>query len=116
MNIDDFLNKLKTNPEAIDFKETMAVIDNNYEFSPTSFMNGALYNEAGENNGSCKLFAFAQLHRLSEQETLACFGAYYRDDVLKKPDADNHQNIRNFMQKGWAGIKMAGNALRSKSP
>ena len=116
MDIEDFINKLKNSPQAIDFKETMAVIDDNYEFTPTSFMNGALYNEAGENNGSCKLFAFAQLHNLSEQETLASFGAYYRDDVLKNPDADNHQNIRNFMQKGWSGIKMAGEALSSKSP
>ncbi len=111
MKLSDYLNKLKNTPESIDFKETMAVIDANYEFSPTSFMNGTLYNEAGENNGSCKLFAFARLQGLTEQETLACFGAYYRDDVLKKPDATNHPNIRNFMKNGWEGIKMAGEAL-----
>ena len=116
MSIENFIEQLRNTPESIEFNDTMSVIDEYYTFSPTSFINGTTYNEAGENNGSCKLFAFAQLQKLSEQETLACFGAYYRDDVLKNPEADNHQNIRNFMQKGWSGIKMAGEALSNKSP
>jgi hypothetical protein len=114
MNKNAFLQQLKTQPESIAFTDTIAVIDANYNFTPTAFKNGELQNEAGQNNGSCKLFAFAQLQNLTPQESLACFGAYYRDDVLKHPDATDHQNIRNFMKHGWNGIKYQGNALQAK--
>jgi len=57
------------------------------------------------------LFSFAKLQGLTEEQTLACFGIYYRDDVLKNPDADNHQNIRNFIKTGWAGIEFDDLAL-----
>ncbi len=105
MNIDVFLNKLNNNPESVTFDDTMAVISASYEFTPASFTNGAVNNEAGQNSGSCKLFAFALLNQLSEEQTLACFGAYYRDDVLKNPDGTDHQNIRNFIKHGWSGVK-----------
>ena len=104
MTLNTFLQTLNTRPETIAFSDTMAVIDATYHFSPTSFKNGALLNNADQNNGSCKLFAFAKLQDLTEQQTLACFGHYYRDDVLQNPAGDDHQNIRNFMQTGWAGI------------
>ncbi len=112
MTEDEFLNKLRNAPESIDFNELMAVIDEHYEFSNTAFSNGVLKNKAGENSGSCKLFAFAAQHNLTQQETLACFGAYYREDVLENPESDNHQNIRNFMQTGWIGIEFSGEVLR----
>ncbi len=109
-----FLQKLKSQPDTIAFTDTIAFIEANYDFTPTAFKNGELMNEAGQNNGSCKLFAFAQLQNLTPQETLACFGAYYRDDVLKHPEATDHQNIRNFIKHGWNGIKYDGNALKAK--
>ncbi|MDX8378882.1 MAG: HopJ type III effector protein [Gallionella sp.] len=37
------------------------------------------------NFGSCKLFSFAQLNGFLQQQTRFCFGAYYRDEVLKHP-------------------------------
>jgi hypothetical protein len=73
-----------------------------------------LLNDAGKNNGSCKLFSFARLNKLSPQQTLHCFGAYYRDDVLKHPEGTDHQNIRNFIKTGWAGIEFSGSALTPK--
>jgi len=111
MTVDAFLNKLKTSPDEIDFNELMTLLDSHYQFKETAFDNGDLHNKAGENSGSCKLFSFAQLHGLNETETLACFGAYYREDVLQNPESDNHQNIRNFMKTGWAGVKFHGEAL-----
>lgn len=104
MNIDDFLAKLSQNPEQIEFSDTMTVIDENYIFTPTMFTNGDIVNEKNQNNGSCKVFAFGQLNSLSKQQTLACFGSYYRNDVLGNPDGDDHQNIRHFMKTGWQGI------------
>ncbi len=112
MQLDTFLSKLQQQPEQIEFIDTMAVINATYQFTPTEFSNGSLNNNADQNNGSCKIFAFGLLNDLSEQQTLACFGTYYRDDVLKNPDGDDHQNIRNFMQTGWQGINFKGQPLK----
>lgn len=108
------LNQLKTSPETIDFKEVIAYIDEHYDFTPTKFTNGNTINEANENNGSCKIFSFAQLNKLSDEESLYLFGDFYRNDVLQNPDGNDHQNIRNFMQSGWDGISFEGAALRKK--
>ena len=114
MNIDSFLEKLNNTPHEITFAETIAVIEDNYNFAPTAFENGLLHNAAGENSGSCKIFAFGELQKLSETATLSCFGAYYREEVLGDPDGSNHQNIRNFMKSGWDEIAFYGEALTSK--
>ncbi len=114
MIVEEFLKKLNNTPEETDFNELMAVIDTQYEFSGTAFDNGDLHNNAGENSGSCKLFSFAKLHQLNEVQTLACFGEYYRNDVLQNPKSDNHQNIRNFMKTGWSGISFVGDSLKAK--
>ena len=114
MNTTSFLEKLKSTPEAVSFAETIAVIEENYTFTPTAFQNGLQHNAAGENSGSCKLFAFAKIQQLTEAETLACFGAYYTEEVLGDPSGTNHQNIRNFMKTGWNGIQFEGEALQLK--
>ena len=111
MSLEDFLNKLNTSPDLIDFTDTMSVIDAFYTYSPTAFNNGEVHNSAGENEGSCKLFYFAKLQQLSKQQTLACFGDYYRQDVLNNPAGDDHQNIRSFMQSGWEGVEFQGEVL-----
>lgn len=111
MTLSDFLVQIQSDPQSIAFSDTMAVIDAHYSFSETSFKNGDTYNEAGTNSGSCKLFAFAQLSSLSVDDTLACFGDYYRKDVLDNPSGDDHANIRNFMKYGWEGIAFEGVAL-----
>ncbi|MCG6933923.1 MAG: HopJ type III effector protein [Gallionella sp.] len=109
-----FLQTLENAPDSISFNDTMGVIDANYNFIPAAFRNGEMQNEAGQNNGSCKVFSFARLHHLTQQQTLHCFGSYYRDDVLKHPQGSDHQNIRNFMKTGWGGIVFEGNALALK--
>ncbi len=116
MTIENFLEKLRSAPESIAFSDTMAVIDAAYSFTAVAFTNGKLRNEAGQNTGSCKLLAFASLHGLNEQQTLACFGTYYRDDVLAHPHGQDHQNIRTFMESGWAGVRFEGQPLTAKQP
>ena len=105
MKKDEFLNKLRQTPEHIEFSDVMTVIGDHYKYTPTAFRNGTAHNEAGTNEGSCKIFAFAQLNNLPEDLTLACFGQYYREDVLKNPEGDDHGNIRNFMKSGWTGVE-----------
>ena len=114
MTISSFLTQLTTHPEKVSFDAFMKMIDEHFVFTPTAFDNGDLYNEAGENSGSCKVFSFARAYGLNKEETLACFGHYYRDEVLGQPEADNHQNIRHFIATGWAGISFKGEALINK--
>lgn len=71
-----YVQILGTAPESISFNDTIAVIDANYDFTPSAFPNGEMQNEAGQNNGSCKVFSFARLHHLTPQQTLHCFGSY----------------------------------------
>ncbi|MFT6900929.1 MAG: hypothetical protein ACJAXS_001110 [Colwellia sp.] len=111
MKVNVFIEKLNTKPEQIEFSEVMAVISANYHYQPSTFSNGELTNEAGSNEGSCKIFTFAKLHDLSEELTLACFGQYYREDVLLNPEGIDHGNIRNFIKQGWQGIHFEGIAL-----
>lgn len=111
MTIETFIQKIKQEPKSIAFADTIAVIEANYNFTPTAFQNGTQHNAAGENSGSCKLFSFAKMHNLTQEETLACFGPIYFDEVLNDPDGTNHQNIRNFMKTGWDGVSFEGNAL-----
>jgi len=97
MTLNDFLTRLANDPQNIAFNDTMAVINTNYTFTPSDFNNHGLISSANENNGSCKIFAFAKLNGLSKQNTLDCFGAFYRDDVLNNPSGEDHMNIRTFM-------------------
>lgn len=116
MTLPDFLSKLDKSPASIDFNETIDAIETNYTFTETEFQNGSVTNGSGENNGSCKIFAFGLLNQLTEQQTLQCFGDYYRKDVLEHPNNDDHQNIRTFMQSGWNGVKFSGEALKPNQP
>ena len=110
-NILQFVEKVIKNPSSITFTETIAIIDSNYNFIPTAFKNGNHFNNVNENNGSCKIFAFAKINNLDKEVTLTLFGSYYFDDVLKNPNGSDHQNIRNFMFFGWDEIVFNGEAL-----
>ena len=111
MSLIEFLEKLNTFPETVTFDNTIAVIEENYHFNEAAFTNGETSNAAGQNNGSCKIFAFGHINDLTEAQTLQCFGDYYRIVVLENPGGDDHQNIRNFIQHGWQGISFEGSAL-----
>ena len=114
MTITAFKLKLKNTPNTIAFAETMQVVDTYFDFTPTAFTNGLVQNAAGENSGSCKVFAFAKAEALSKTETLACFGQYYFDEVLNDPNGTSHQNIRNFIKTGFEGLQFDQNPLTKK--
>ena len=108
---DKLLTQLKQQPASVEFSQVMQVINDNYRYQATCFTNGDVVNQAGENEGSCKIFYFAKLHELNEEQTLACFGQYYRDDVLSNSEGKDHANIRNFIVTGWQGVAFTGVAL-----
>lgn len=109
--LSNLLAGLKENTVA--FNDVIAFIENYYRHQPTAFKNGDAYNEATQNQGSAKVFAFAQLNKLTAEDTLLLFAEHYRA-VLDSPDAVDHQNIRQFMAHGWAGVVFEGEALIAK--
>lgn len=112
--LDNFFIQLSIEPDTISFAQTIEVIEQHYIFTPVAFSNGTQQNAAGENSGSCKILAFGLLHQLSEAQTLQLFGEYYRK-VMATPAATDHQNIRNFIRTGWAGVVFSAPALTAKS-
>ena len=119
MTLDELLDALRNKPDTISFEQVMQIIQENFDFTPTRFANGLgddmVVNEAGQNEGSCRIFAFAQLYDLTPEQTLSCFGQYYRNDVLQNPDGTDHANIRTFMRHGWEGIQFDRPPLMHKA-
>lgn len=108
---EQLIKKLKDN--SLTFKEVIEFIETYYQHQPTAFKNGDAYNEATQNQGSAKVFAFAQLNGLSAADTLYLFAEHYQS-VLGNPDGTDHQNIRQFMKHGWSGVVFEGEALQAK--
>lgn len=103
-NTQDLVQAVTNSPDTIEFNDVIALIDSAFTFTPTAFTNGDVSNEANQNNGSCKLLALGQHLKLNQAQTLALFGSFYREDVLKNPDGNDHANIRNFMKTGHEGV------------
>lgn len=104
----ELLTKLKT--ASIQFIDVIAFIESHYQHTPTAFRNGAVCNEATQNQGSAKVFSFAKLNELEQADTLLLFAEHYKA-VAENPEGTDHQNIRQFMLHGWAGITFEGEAL-----
>ncbi len=111
MTLAELLKHLSEPEPDLRFAEVVACIKTHYQYRPTAFNNGPLYNAAGENEGSCIIFAFAKRHRLSDKQALLCFGEHYQS-VLQDPSGTGHGNIRQFMCSGLAGVAFAEEALR----
>lgn len=107
--IKTLLNDIKQS--ALSFSDVLKFIETDYEHQPTAFKNGEAYNEATQNQGSAKVFAFAQLNGLSQEDTLYLFAEHYQS-VLNNPTGTDHQNIRQFILNGWPGISFEGEALK----
>ena len=114
MKIEQLLHMLRADPHNLMFQTVLDSIDTHYVYTPTAFRNGieddCVANAAGTNEGSCRVFAFAQLNSLSEAETLACFAQHYRS-VLDTPSGSDHANIRTFMRHGWQGVTFESQPL-----
>ena len=113
-SLHDYITALTNTPSHLTFADTLAVIEAHYNFTSTAFKNGSVDNPAGTNSGSCKVFSFAKLHKLTQEQTLLMFAQHYQN-VLDTPDGDNHANIRNFMKTGFEGLSFDGNSLTPKS-
>ena len=117
-HLDTLIAQIKSKPETVEFQHVIDTINECYDYTATQFSNGSdadcLISKARENEGSCKIFAFAQLQQLDKNQTLNCFGQYYRDDVLQHPENNDHGNIRTFMKYGMEGVVFDGVVLKEK--
>jgi len=109
--VQSLLKQLKQNE--LPFSQVIDFINDRYQHQPTAFKNGDAYNEESQNQGSARVFAFAQLNNLSKEDTLYLFAEHYRA-VLDTPDGTDHQNIRQFIRHGWQGIAFKEQALLVK--
>ncbi len=108
----EFLQQLSQ--DDFQFETTLAFIEQHYNFTPSAFNNGGIENSAEQNQGSCKVFAVAELLQLSQQQALACFGQHYRD-VAATPAVDNHHNLRRVLKEGLADIRFDNFPLELKN-
>lgn len=99
--------------QKLSFKEIIAYIDENFDYTASSFKNGTLMNAENENQGSAKTLYFAKLNNLSVEDSLKLFAEHYQA-VLDDKEGSSHQNIRNFMEFGWKGISFEKEVLQSK--
>lgn len=117
MQVKEFIAQVKKGTR-VSFKETMAVVDENFSYTPVRFLNGLgddpVVNQAGKNEGSCKIFALGKRFGLSKQVTISLFGDLYWKDVLDNPNGTDHANIRTFLRDGWEGIRFDADPLKPR--
>lgn len=109
---------LRLNEELADFEDVQQYIADHFHYTPSRFSNGLgdapVLSEAGQNEGSCRLFALAKIEKLSQEETLQLFGRHYRN-VKSHPEGSDHANIRRFMRDGWQGIQFEEMPLQKRN-
>ena len=98
-----------------DFDDTLALVERHFDYHSAGFHNGPLFNTAGENAGSCKVFGLGLYCSLNETDTLKLFAQHYQQ-VLDDPAGESHSNIRQFMGSGWSGIRFEDTPLRLRRP
>ena len=83
----------------------LAVIRMFYLIEPQEFEVGSYHNALGDNLDTLAIIGYAEVHHLTDSETLAMFCEAYTE-VLNSPDGDNHPNIRAFMDVGHKGFRL----------
>ena len=106
--MEDFLTQVRA--ELLPFSDIIAYIESRYAVQPRGFKNGDQFNEPTQNQGSAKVLYFGKLNDLSQADTLLLFAEHYRA-VLATPEGTDHQNIRQFQQHGWKGVRFEGPVL-----
>jgi len=113
MTLEQFLERIRCG-EAVAFDDSLHIVNAYYHYRSSAFQNGLVDNAAGQNENSCRFFAFARLNGLNVEQTLQLFGEHYHN-VLENPQDSTHPNLRAFIQHGWSGIVFAEEPLRAKA-
>ncbi|GAA4131443.1 HopJ type III effector protein [Sphingobacterium kyonggiense] len=111
MTITQLLSNL-SNQQA-QFKDVLGYIEEHYHYQASAFKNGKQENSSNENQGSAKVLYFAKLENLNQEDTLSLFAEHFQA-VLDRPQGEDHQNIRQFMENGWDGVSFESTVLVPK--
>ncbi len=103
----------KLNNNEANFADVIAFIEENYTYTPSAFTNGNQENAVNQNQGSAKVFAFAKMNNLTQDDTLKLFAEHY-EAVLQTPNGTDHNNIRQFIENGWNGVRFENEVLIKK--
>ncbi len=103
----------KLNNNEANFADVIAFIEENYTYTPSAFTNGNQENAVDQNQGSAKVFAFAKMNNLTQDDTLKLFAEHY-ETVLQTPNGTDHNNIRQFIENGWDGVRFENEVLIKK--
>lgn len=87
------------------FADTLAFIEQWYHYQPSAFSFDGLASTLEQNQGSCKIFALAQLLNLSQQQTLQCFGEHYRN--LNSATAPLHANLNKLAKQPLSNLEFS---------
>ena len=68
VEVKDFMTKAKISPNSITFADTMKIVDEHCDYMKKSFSVGDVQSEAGENEGSSKVFSLARLLHLDRKD------------------------------------------------
>ena len=104
----------KLNNKEANFNDVIQYIEDNYTYTASAFTNGNQENASDKNQGSAKVFAFAKLNNFSKDDTLKLFAEHYAA-VLENPNGTDHNNIRQFLENGWDGVKFENEVLVAKN-
>lgn len=108
----EFAESIKLGTKPVTLTETLAFIDEHYEYISVGFKCGEIESQPGENKGSAKIFSFGLMTKMDETAVLRLFGEVYRN---LDPKGSDHPNIRNFIKYGWPGVSFSnGLAIMSK--
>ena len=109
-----FAEKIKAGGSPANFAETIALIDEHYQYFEVPFSVGDVKNKANENTGSAKVLSLGLMTRMDEKATLRLFGEHYAQ-VQATPQGTDHANIRSFIKNGFPGVEFpTGLAIISK--
>ena len=68
--LDAFMTTVKKDPSSIDFEQTMAAIEDGFDYSAVAFKCGELESSAEQNQGSAKILSFGKMKKLKKETTL----------------------------------------------
>lgn len=106
-----FAEKIKAGTP-VQFAETLAFLDEHYQYFAVPFVCGDQRNAPNVNTGAAKVFSFGLMTKMTEPQVLSMFGEIYRDLA---PSGTDHANIRAFLKSGWKGVSFeTGLAIASK--
>jgi hypothetical protein len=75
IKLEALLKKLDDESASVSLDDLLSTVREYYEFSPCGYSLGGVRYEADKTH-SCRLHAFGVLHKLTKEQTLACFGVH----------------------------------------